>query len=193
MKICVGNVPKDERFYPQKEGWKSIREPNPLLYQILAVPIGILITYIIYLLTKNIFSLYLYFSKPIVNIALILLITIVHECLHAVCHPKFGISDKTILGMWPQKFLFYAHYEEKLIRNRLLLVYLNPFIFLSLIPVLIVLLFELSLFFLIRLAIINALLSCGDILGFFLLIIQVPKNAYIKNKGWKSYWKIKYD
>ena len=34
-----------------------------------------------------------------------------------------------------------------------------------------------------RIAILNALLSCGDLLGLIIIVTQVPKNAVIKIKG----------
>ncbi len=35
----------------------------------------------------------------------------------------------------------------------------------------------------------NALLSCGDLLGVGLDLWQIPANAIVRNKGWKTYWR----
>jgi hypothetical protein len=51
---------------------------------------------------------------------------LVHELLHAVVHPGYGFTDATVIGAWPSKLLFYAHYCGPLSRERFLLVFAMP-------------------------------------------------------------------
>jgi hypothetical protein len=71
-----------------------------------------------------------------------------------------------------------------------------PFLILSLLPVLIIALFNatgstmlLVPKYLVIVALINSVLSSGDALGFAVLLSQIPRSAVVRNKGWKSYWK----
>jgi hypothetical protein len=45
-------------------------------------------------------------------------LVVVHELIHAMVHPHGGKSDTTILGLWPSRLLFYAHYDGELTRYR---------------------------------------------------------------------------
>jgi len=87
-----------------------------------------------------------------------------------------------------EKIVFYVHYEGVLNRNRFRLILLNPFVVLSLFPILACSLFQVSHLILVKIAIINVMLSYGDLLGFFNICV-IHINALIRNTGWKSYWK----
>lgn len=117
----------------------------------------------------------------------------VHELLHAVVHPDFGASPATVIGCWPAKLLFYAHYEGPFTRNRFLLVFATPFAVISLLPMVLAVLHILphGCFALIAgLSTLNALIACGDYFGFALRLWQVPRRAFARNKGWRTYYKI---
>lgn len=189
MKFNIGDIPEDEKFVPYKEEWYSIKEPSILVYQAISLPIGIFVLFLMYVAVKDILSLGSLFIITPINIALLIGIIVFHEFLHAICHPCLGFTDKTVIGIHPQKMVFYAHYVETMSRNRFLFSMLNPFIILSVIPIVIILLHNMSIIIIARIAILNALLSCGDLLGLIIIVTQVPKNAVIKNKGWYSYWK----
>lgn len=68
-------------------------------------------------------------------VVLALLIT-VHEALHALAHPSFGLSRRSAIGFWPSRLLFYAHYEGCLSRDRLIFILLLPTLVLSFLPLL---------------------------------------------------------
>jgi len=42
---------------------------------------------------------------------------------------------------------------------------------------------------LVFLAILNAAAASGDIIGFFLVLFQVPSGAQVRNQGWKTFWR----
>ena len=36
---------------------------------------------------------------------------VIHELIHASLHPEHGRSHSSILGFWPSRLLFYAHFD----------------------------------------------------------------------------------
>jgi hypothetical protein len=113
----------------------------------------------------------------------------VHELLHALCFPGGLKSPQTLIGVWPARLLFYAHYEGSMPRNRFLLTFVMPFLVLSLLPVVLVGLFQWPSLDLLFLSLVNGAAASGDIIGIFLVTFQVPRSAIVRNKGWRTYWK----
>ncbi len=206
MRFHYGEIPEAASFDPEAEGWASIREPSPLLMNVLAIPTALLM----FALTIGLLSLAWegwwiaaiwgdseieYTSSPFPLILAIIFISIpVHEFVHALTHPHFGSSSKSILGLWLSRGLFYAHYEGEMPRNRFLVILAMPFLILSMLPVTIIALIGSSVpttlpRYLVFVALVNSVLSSGDALGFALILSQIPRSAVVRNKGWKSYWK----
>ncbi len=204
MRFHYGAVPEDPQFFPEAEGWLAIREPGPWALQLMAVPGAVILLLLsgglLYLVfPRELFatqSLDTTISIPgwLVLTILILLIPI-HELFHAVCHPGWGFSSNSVIGIWLSKGLFYAHYEGPMSRNRFLLIFAMPYIVLSLLPIPLIavavvlgwsLVAALVLAFLSLLA---AAIACGDLVGFLLIVFQIPGSAIVRNKGWKTYWK----
>lgn len=195
MQFRVGAVPED--FEPD-DSWHSILEPGPLLMQLLALPVAIFMGALFWILWQQVIS----FTPMVIpaaysslfaaaTLASIPLLIMVHELLHAAAHPGYGLQSATVIGAWPKMMLFYAHYSGPLTRNRFLLVFAMPFLCISVLPLVIASFGWLPQTFGIPAAwfsIWNALFACGDALGFFLILAQVPRNAIVQNKGWRSYW-----
>jgi hypothetical protein len=190
MKFHIGPPTEDKNFMPEQQGWKSLKEPDAVKFQIMAFPVGLVVTVILYLSIMNTISFHSLFSRPVITLILFILIIPFHEFFHAICFTKFGFTDKTILGIWPKKLLFYTHFIESVHRRRFIFSLLNPFIFLSLIPIIIILIFKINCPTMAKISLINALLSCGDLFGTLMILFQVPSKSLIKNNGWKTYWKI---
>ena len=77
-----------------------------------------------------------------------------------------------------------------------LMTFLGPFILLSLLPIAIVALgrfvpisFELV-SALIFLSMVNGAAASGDLIGFVLVLLQIPPNAQVRNRGWRTFWKL---
>jgi hypothetical protein len=205
MRFHYGEIPEVGDFEPAEEGWLGIREPSPLLLNLLAVPTAFLIAGLIIGLLSLVYEggeVVIWRSaegssstNQLVLILAIILVSIpVHELVHALTHPRFGLSSRSILGFWLARGLFYAHYEGEMSRNRFLAILAMPFLILSLLPVAIMafigslapLEVPSNLGFV---AIVNGMFAAGDVLGFALLVSQIPNDAVVKNKGWKSFWK----
>jgi len=133
--------------------------------------------------------------NPFLVFLVVVVISIpIHELVHLLTHPGYGRSDKSILGLWLSRGMFYAHYEGAVSRNRFLSILAAPYLILAWFPVIILAAIDTSVpieyvEFLVMAALTNSVLPAGDVMGFLLLASQVPSSACVKNKGWKSYWK----
>jgi len=121
MRLHFGAIPSSPDFTPDTL-WKSLREPSPWLAQLVALPIGIIAAVVVAVLwfaitplkdippTMPLFAFLVSFAGIIV----------VHELIHVAVHPMSGRSQHSIVGFWPSRMLFYAHYDGELTRNRFL-------------------------------------------------------------------------
>jgi hypothetical protein len=205
MRFRYGPIPEDDEFHPKAQGWSDIHEPSPLIINIFAIPTGFL------LVVATGFAISLVWEggplaivqgvleqsgpNPFLVFLIVLVISIpVHELVHLFTHPEFGRSNKSFFGLWLSRGIFYAHYEGSVSRNRFLSILAAPYLVLAWLPVIILALISTSgpivyVEILVMVALVNCVLPAGDILGFFLLMSQVPSSACVKNKGWKSHWK----
>lgn len=205
MRFHYGEIPEVGDFAPEAEGWLGIREPSPLLLNLLAVPTAVLMAGLIIGLLSLMYAggeVVIWrsgegsssTSQVVLILAIVLASIPVHEFVHALTHPHFGLSSKSILGFWLARGLFYAHYEGEMSRNRFLVILAMPFLILSMLPVAIMALIGFlapsevpgNLGFV---AIVNSLFAAGDALGFAVVLSQIPSAAVVRNKGWKSFWK----
>jgi hypothetical protein len=196
MRLHFGSVPETPDFNPTEEGWYGIHEPGPVLIQCLAIPVALalvagLMTSLIFAQPGLAFSLTFHWA----TIVMILLLFPVHELLHAVVFPRFGFTAETIVGVWPSRLLFYAAHTGALSKGRYLLVFAMPLLVLSVLPVVFLALVRPLPFgpsitsVLVFLSILNAAAGSGDVIGFFLVLLQIPNRAQVRNQGWKTYWK----
>ena len=205
MRFHYGEIPKAADFDPGVEGWESIREPGPLLLNLLSIPTAILLlslTIWLMMVAGGGEALVIWqesaiesASSPFLPILAIVILSIpVHELMHALAHPHYGLSSNSILGLWLSRGLFYAHYEGEMSRNRFLMILAFPYLILSLLPIASIALIGLAApatvpTYLAVAALINSILVSGDAVGFVLLLSQVPSAAVVRNKGWRSYWR----
>lgn len=202
MKLAFGPPPDIADFSPEDEGWTALREPSPGWLNLVAAPLGLLALAALALAwgrgpSWSVSGGPSVFGKlaPLVWMALAFGVIfvgtfIVHECLHALACPGFGLTERTIIGVWPSRLLFYAGHLGALSRNRWLLVYLLPLIVLSVLPLVAWHVCGLYSGLLHFVSLLNGLASGGDTLAVLLLLRQVPRHAQMRNKGWHSWWKI---
>ena len=198
MRLHIGAIPESAEFEPEAQGWTSLREPSPAMFQVWAVPAAIF-NIVLLALLWNLTSSSTTTQPLLVGIGLIVVLVVfipIHELLHACAAPGGCRGEKTIIGIWPQKGLFYAHHDGAMPRNRFLLVFFMPFFVLSLLPIPVAALWTYltgdgTLFMVLQgLSFINGVAACGDILGIAMIWKQVPANAIVRNQGWRTYWKI---
>lgn len=63
-----------------------------------------------------------------------LVIFLMHECVHLLAHPRCGMSDRSIAGASLKKLFFFVSYTDALSRNRLVFIALLPLLVLSFLP-----------------------------------------------------------
>jgi hypothetical protein len=191
MKLLVGKPPENQQFQPQREGWIPLKEPKNLwVLQLLAIPIGILLVFLITFIAV----VMNHFNTIVIDLRFFLafaLIIPVHELLHAVVFPERLTSKHVMLGFWPKAFVFFAHYDGELTRNRFIVVLVTPFFVLSVLPLILLKLLGFQNHnFVFLCCVINAFCSSGDLLGVFLILFQVPRKANMRNQSFHSYWKM---
>ena len=199
MRFRLGSPP--DEFEPDA-AWQPIREPGPLLVQFYALPVLIVTTAGLILAWQLLIDLSAPPMTPQGDFgeAAILIgalfsipaIIVVHELLHAVAQPHWGLSASTVIGVWPQRLVCYAHYSGPLSRDRFLVVFVAPFLVISLLPLLVVALVDLpqpARFVAMWCSVWNGAFACVDLLGIGFLLFQIPRRAIVQNKGWRTYWK----
>ena len=194
MHFHYGAVPEDKDFIPTAEaGWHDIQHDlGPLALQLIAFPVTLILIalWAVCVLPR----LQGTFSSMLVKIdlgalALLLLMIPVHELLHALVHPGWGLSSGTTLGVWLSRGLLYAYYEGELSRDRFLLCLAMPFLALGVLPTVLIMMFPWLAPNLLGLSLFGCVLGCGDVVGVGLVLFQIPRAAIVRNKGWKTYWR----
>lgn len=218
MRFHFGTPPVDETFNPQIQGWLPIREPEPRVLTLIALPVAIGLFILWGVLCFLVFPKELFVPEvipisekviqirmPIVSsildtsiwpfLTILILFIPAHELIHALCFPDRGRSARTFIGLWPSMGFFYAYYEGSMLRNQFLLVLVAPYIALSLMPVALIAglrflgwLPEVMLS-LAWLSLVNSLGAAGDLIGAWVILSQITSTAVVRNKGWRTYWK----
>jgi hypothetical protein len=201
MRLHYGSIPKDPGFDPLREGWRKLAfDPNPILLQVIAIPVAALL----FVIWGMLFFLALTINGTVLQtvrvaifpsgwLIILLLLIPVHELLHAWMHPEGGRSSNTILGLWLSRAVFYAHYEGVMSRNRFLLVMVAPYLILGLLPVALLWIpfwppDAIRILTLVSLT--GSLVACADIVGVGLIVFQIPLAAVVRNHGWETYWQL---
>lgn len=127
---------------------------------------------------------------PLIALVSLVWLVLIHELIHAMVHPQGGKSHKTVVGFWPSRLLFYAHYDGELTRNRFIAILAMPTLVISLLPLAIALVTQHSHGLVAWLSSMNVLFACGDIFGILLLAFQVPSRAVCHNSGWRTFWRL---
>ena len=196
MRIAIGPLPPASDFDDAASGWKALREPPPLAAIALSLPIGVALAYGLGAAWKAFTPLNPGFSitfssklSVITPVVALLLLIAIHEILHAVSAPGFGLSDRTIIGVWPSRGVFYAHYDGEMTAMRFIVVLIMPLTVISVIPLLVAIAFGWGHRSIAFAGVLNALFSCVDVLGVGLLLPQVPMRASVRNSGWKTWYR----
>ncbi len=195
MRFMLGPMPENSQFDPKAEGWVAVREPGPIKIQLIAIPVVVSIA----LLFQLAFWLAGVDISPLSNIknapialAIMLGIVPIHELLHLVCFPGFGLSEKSIVGFWPKMFIPYVHYDGILSKKRFMLIVSCPFVVLSITPLLSSFIKPDIAVVIVAVSYLNCLVCGVDLISIFLVVKQVPSDAVVRNNGLHSYWRKQY-
>ncbi|MBA4192727.1 MAG: hypothetical protein C0467_32580 [Planctomycetaceae bacterium] len=112
-----------------------------------------------------------------------------HELIHAIACPGFGLSDAAVLGVWPSRLIPYADYQGPMPCWRGTIVAIAPFTILSLLPLAMASSGASVPTFCVVVSVVNALVCGGDALIGFMVLSQVPLRAVVQNKQWGMWWR----
>jgi hypothetical protein len=190
MRFQLGAIPSSPDFVPDAS-WRLLRQaPAPWKENLLALPIGVVAAVTVaalwFLLTplRNI--------VPAMSLPDFLLLfagfVMVHELIHALVHPMAGLSPRSILGFWAS-LGFYAHYDGEMSRTRLVACLLMPLLVLSIVPLLVSAVIQVSSDWVAFVSALNAFCASVDLLLAGSLLFQVPAAATVRFKSWRIYWR----
>jgi len=188
-RLRIGPLPQSPEFHPVELGWTKLRELSPALSQAIAFPIGVGMLALLYGAWLNWApGAAILPDSRLGCLTIIFIVVIVHESLHAIAHPGNGFSDETYIGFWPRQLTPYAHYVGEMSRNRAVVFLLLPFVVISVLPLFLSTVLSMPIPYGAFISPVNGLLSCVDLLGALLLVVQVPQSAIIRNQGWDTWW-----
>lgn len=183
-------------------GWKKLIEPSNLgMATLLSVPFifinGVIEIFILY----NLYEPFQIFTKnqsfsfkfsidlwTLLYVLGIIIIMIIHEFIHACFIPGVLSSDKTYWGI--NGIYGFVFTQEKIIKERFLLISIMPFFLLSIILPFILKALGVLNNYTVFLCLINATGSCVDMLNICLVMRQIPNGANIINNGFETFFKI---
>ena len=119
----------------------------------------------------------------------------VHEFLHLICHPRWGLSKYSIVLVWLRKFQFGVYYDGFMTRTRWLVMRLLPFIGLTILPALFLstdwvyrirFLWEV---FITLTILVNSLGAGSDIVASVIVARQVPADGEVGIWNGRAYWR----
>jgi hypothetical protein len=126
----------------------------------------------------------------------VLLVSIlVHEFLHLLWHPGWGLSSRSLVLVWPLKLQFGVYYEGFMSRTRWLVMRLSPLVGLTLLPTLVLLIvycFEMSFFwqqFIVLVILVNSLGAGSDLVASVIVARQVPLGGEVGNWNGRACWR----
>lgn len=178
------------------EGWRKIKEPKTLAMAILcSIPfiiinglISIGVTLPFYNFLKHIsYNGSITINIDLKNIGCFIILIVLHEFIHASIIPNIIKSQNVYWGI--TIFGGFVATTEKISKIRFIFISLAPFILLSIILPIILGAFNLLNNFIVLLIFINAMGSSVDLLNAILIMVQVPKDSYIINNGFETYFK----
>ncbi|MCR6650094.1 MAG: DUF3267 domain-containing protein [Cellvibrionaceae bacterium] len=189
MRFVLGPIPQDTDFHPDEDGWYICRELNPKLAAWIIGPfvasIVMLVLCIVILVFTEIrpdgFSLLGF-------LACYFFVIVAHEAIHAVCQPDRGLSGKSIYGFWPSRGICFTHFEGSRSRANFLVGIIAPFIILTVLPLMLTVIFGWRSWVVGVIIIWNGLSSALDLVGFGNVLASIPRNAKVRNLGWRTYW-----
>jgi hypothetical protein len=195
MKIKIGSFNDDVESSPDKK-WIPLREFSIKYFQVRAIPIGIISLVLFTLFWLNYTSVIKYLdniSFPFMilqNLTILIGVIIIHELIHVFFHPKFGFSKRSMIQIWPEKMFICAYYLGEITKSRSMIIQIMPFTILSIIPLIIAIITQISPIWLAYMSIVNALIACGDILAIILTMRELPSGAIIRSTGWNGFYRI---
>lgn len=205
MRLQVGDLPTAEGRSPEALGLQVIRAPSPRASYWLAAVVGMAVVSVLCvgsIIWSSAFgdrggmSTAGDAAAPWVPMLIVLVVFVpLHELLHLLGQPGWGLSSRSVLAVWPAKLRFGVYYEGCMSRRRWLAMRLMPLVVLSVLPACVVALLqtqawrpELEIGLQVMM-VVNALGSGADVVAGLLVISQVPPTAQLCFQAGRAYWR----
>lgn len=199
MRFRLGPIPDDPNFDPQVGGWTKLKQPRVGWLMLIVLPVSVLL--VVALSSAWAFVLRMHGAPTAMGgvvtptvAGLLLLgcagIILVHEAIHVLALPQFGLTDDTVLGFWPRTFTPYVSYEGETSRGRQIAVGLAPLLALSVTPLVIGASFGWAPLWIVMVSVLNGLGASADLVGVALVVWQVPVRGRVRSKGLETWWRV---
>ncbi len=191
MRIHFGNAPQLETVGQSGEGWRQA----PALSARRVQRYGLIVACGSMLLVAALLRGSITPSSIWAALLILVFATPLHEFVHALATPSWGLTDHTVIGFQRGSGLFlpYMYYDGSLPLWRMLLIGLAPIVLLTGLPLSLLLLTPPSGALradLGYLAFYNAAISGGDLVNFAWILSRVPLRATVQQNGWGLLWKM---
>lgn len=195
MRVLFGMLPDDPAFDPANTGWNVVQNSGKGRFSRFAIlSIASAVSFITAVAAwgtwvPNAWHGTFTQAYPLGSFFVCLVIVIIiHEFLHLVAHPFFGLSAQSVVGFWPKLMAPYVLFDGQMVRNRLLLVMLIPFLVLSVLPLLLAMLTGYSNANVALIAIINSSGSVWDIYRAIIVATCIPVGARVRAHSGDLWW-----
>jgi len=189
-KIYIGKPQRHQSCFGEE--WKSLTTLDQFQL-ILSTCTGIGAAACLALTWKIFFVNSLPLGSPTWNEIIIssIILIVGHEAIHLLGFPDYGLSYKTVIGIWPEAGSPYVQYTAPMSRNRFLFVLLLPFLILSVFPILfscnhVRIIDQLS-----WISVLNCIGAGSDILIFIRIIYTVPPKSNVIESESSLLWQEK--
>jgi len=205
VRLQLGAVATSEPTIPETQSWRVVHSPELRKIYWIAVVAGLAILGALCVALSS-WSWVVANSagmatsgeatRPwlVAGIALVAFVPL-HEGIHLLGQPQWGMSQRSVVSIWPAKLRFGVYYEGCMPRRRWLQMRLAPLAVLSVLPALVVALLELGggaadvQVGLQVMMVVNALGSGADVVAAILVLRQVPAKADMCFQSGRAYWR----
>jgi len=188
MRFKIGRIPETAEA-PAEDGWLKLREPPMWVTRLISLPLSLVLALIAALFVIRLTKISSEGLTGGVLIAVYVGTIAMHELIHASINPDRGLSDRTTLGFWPTRLVFFVYYEGSRSKRNHMLCLLAPFLLLSVLLLLASHYLGWNSWILGAVIILNAAASSADVLNFFITMFGVPNSSQLHNRGWTTYWR----
>ena len=194
MRFVWGPLPPSETFQPARAGWTPLSRVQSDTFVVVASAVAVApLAAGLLVLFGDDGATVLRFKADLVAftifVAALLLLVPAHEFIHTLAYRAPLRSRRLITGVWLRRVMWYVVYDSPLARDRVLVMLVAPFVVLSAVGGVAVLLapdeWRAAAGFVL---LVHTSLCAGDAVVVGRLLTRVPRDALIHNDGWTTYW-----
>lgn len=198
MRFRIGSVPDDVEFNPEVGAWTRLKEPGFGWMMLMVLPVSALLVAALSFAWTAVLRIH---GGPAVMEGVVtpavagllvlgcVAIILVHEAIHVLSLPHFGLTRATTLGLWLKTLTPYVSYEGETSRSRQIAVGLAPFVALSVAPLVIGAVLGWAPLWVVAVGVLNGLGASADLVGVALVLWQIPRRGRVRSKGLATWWR----